>query len=86
MTDVGANVWETPDTWRLHSSSNAGRFYGKTETRRVDSHDINGWFVGLLETTDNTYFFATNIGADRDATGSNASKITLSILSDLNIW
>lgn len=68
------------------SSSEAGRIYGKTGTGRVDGHDINGWFVGFLETTDNTYFFATNIQADRDAAGSNASEITLSILSDLNIW
>ena len=43
---------------------------------------------GLLavETEDNTYFFATNIGADRDATGGNATEITMSILSDMNIW
>lgn len=68
------------------SSSEAGRIYGKTGTGRVDGHDINGWFVGFLETTDHTYFFATNIGADKDAAGSNASEITLSILSDLNIW
>ena len=34
----------------------------------------------------NTYFFATNIGADSDATGGNATEITMSILSDMNIW
>lgn len=68
------------------SSSDAGTFYGKTGTGRVDGQDVNGWFVGLLETTDNTYFFATNIGADSDATGGNATEITMSILSDMNIW
>ena len=52
----------------------------------MDGQDVNGWFVGLLETADNTYFFATNIGADRDATGGNATEITMSILSDMNIW
>jgi bla regulator protein BlaR1 len=68
------------------SSSDAGTFYGKTGTGRVDGQDVNGWFVGFVETKDNTYFFATNIGADNNATGGNATKITMSILSDMNIW
>ena len=68
------------------SSSDAGTFYGKTGTGRVDGQDVNGWFIGFIETSDNTYFFATNIGADSDATGGNATEITMSILSDMNIW
>lgn len=68
------------------SSSDAGTFYGKTGTGRVDGQDVNGWFIGYIETADNTYFFATNIGAESDATGSNATEITMSILSDMNIW
>ena len=68
------------------SSSDAGTFYGKTGTGRVDGQDVNGWFIGYIETADNTYFFATNIGADSDATGGNATEITMSILSDINIW
>ena len=68
------------------SSSDVGTFYGKTGTGRVNGQDVNGWFVGLLETANNTYFFATNIGADTGATGSNATEITMSILSDMNIW
>ncbi len=68
------------------SSSDAGTFYGKTGTGRVDGQDVNGWFIGFVETTDNTYFFATNIGADRGAAGGNAAEITMSILSDMNIW
>lgn len=67
-------------------SSDAGTFYGKTGTGRVDGQDVNGWFVGFVETADNTYFFAANIGADSDASGSNATEITMSILSDMNIW
>ena len=67
-------------------SSDAGTFYGKTGTGRVDGQDVNGWFIGFVETTDNTYFFAANIGADSDASGSNATEITMSILSDMNIW
>ena len=68
------------------SSSDAGTFYGKTGTGRVDGQDVNGWFIGYIETVDNTYFFATNIGADSDATGGNATEITMSILSNMNIW
>lgn len=68
------------------SSSSFGDFYGKTGTGRVNGQDINGWFIGFIENTDNTYFFATNIQNEQHATGSKASDITLSILSDLNIW
>ena len=68
------------------ASSDAGTFYGKTGTGRVNGQDVNGWFIGYIETADNTYFFATNIGADSDATGGNATEITMSILSDMNIW
>ena len=67
-------------------ASDAGTFYGKTGTGRVDGQDVNGWFIGYIETVDNTYFFATNIGADSDATGGNATEIAMSILSDMNIW
>ena len=67
-------------------ASDGGTFYGKTGTGRVDGQDVNGWFIGYIETADNTYFFATNIGADSDATGGNATEITMSILSDMNIW
>ena len=67
-------------------SSESKNFYGKTGTGRVDGQDVNGWFVGLLETTGNTYFFATNIQATENATGSKASEISLSILSHMGIW
>lgn len=67
-------------------SSDTGIFYGKTGTGCVDGQDVNGWFIGYIETENNTYYFATNIGADKDATGNNATKITMSILSDMNIW
>ena len=67
-------------------SSEGKNFYGKTGTGRVDGQDVNGWFVGLLETTGNTYFFATNIQAAENATGGKASEISLSILSHMGIW
>ena len=68
------------------STSSFGDFYGKTGTGRVNGQDINGWFVGFIENANNSYFFATNIQSEQHATGSKASDITLSILSDLNIW
>ena len=68
------------------STSSFGDFYGKTGTGRVNGQDINGWFIGFIENADNAYFFATNIQSEQHATGSKASDITLSILSDLNIW
>ena len=52
----------------------------------MDGQDVNGWFIGYIETADSTYFFSTNIGAESNATGSNATEITMSILSDMNIW
>lgn len=68
------------------STEHAGTFYGKTGTGRVDGQDVNGWFIGYIETTDNTYFFATNIRSDDRATGNTAAEITMSILSDWQIW
>ncbi len=79
------NVNAVKDSICLFSSENES-FYGKTGTGRVDGQDVNGWFVGLLETTGNTYFFATNIQAAENATGSKASEISLAILSNMGIW
>ena len=79
------NINAVKDSIRL-SSSDTGTLYGKTGTGRVNGQDVNGWFIGYIETADNTYFFATNISADSDATGGNATEITMSILSDMNIW
>lgn len=68
------------------SSSKNGKFYGKTGTGRINEKDVNGWFIGYIETNDNTYFFATNIQATENASGKRASEISLSILSDMDIW
>ena len=84
------NINAVKDSICLFSSENFSsegkNFYGKTGTGRVDGQDVNGWFVGLLETAGNTYFFATNIQAAENATGSKASEISLSILSHMGIW
>ena len=68
------------------SSSDAGSFYGKTGTGRVNGQDINGWFIGYVETSDNSYYFATNIQSDSNATGKKAFEITSNILKKLHIW
>ena len=68
------------------SSSDAGNFFGKTGTGRINNRDVNGWFVGYVETSDNTYYFSVNIKADSNASGSAAAKIAMSVLSDLEIW
>ena len=79
------NINVVKDSICLFTSEN-NSFYGKTGTGRVDGQDVNGWFIGFIETNGNTYFFATNIQNNANATGSNATEITMKILSDMNIW
>lgn len=68
------------------SASGSNALYGKTGTGAVNGQDVNGWFVGFVEAQNRTCFFATNIHAEDDATGSTAAEITLSILSALSVW
>ncbi len=68
------------------SSSDAGNLFGKTGTGRIDGMDVNGWFAGYVEAPDNTWFFAANIAADDNASGSKAAEITRRILSEMDIW
>ncbi|GAA6375251.1 BlaR1 family beta-lactam sensor/signal transducer [Firmicutes bacterium i23-0019-B6] len=70
----------------LLSTTSSGSLYGKTGTGRVNGKDVNGWFIGYIETANNTYYFATNIQSSSDATGSQATEITESVLSNLGIW
>lgn len=70
----------------LLSTTSSGSLYGKTGTGRVNGKDVNGWFIGYIETSNNTYYFATNIQSSSDATGSQATEITESVLSNLGIW
>lgn len=63
-------------------------FSGKTGTGSSTNGITNvstrcGWFIGYLETPDNTYIFATNIQDQEEASGSKALEITTSILNDL---
>ncbi|WP_010283771.1 BlaR1 family beta-lactam sensor/signal transducer [Bacillus timonensis] len=59
---------------------------GKTGTGNVNGKNINGWFIGYVETDDKTYFFATNIQNEDNSYGSKAADITLSILRDKGIY
>ncbi len=60
--------------------------YGKTGTGNVNGQNVNGWFIGYIENSQNTYFFATNIQAEQQASGSIASEITLNLLETMGIW
>ena len=70
----------------LIEKNEEARLSGKTGTGAVNGKNINGWFIGYVETKNNTYFFATNIQNEDDSFGSKAGEITLSILNDLGIY
>ena len=78
------NIAAVKNSLRL-SSSEVYTLYGKTGTGNVNGNNVNGWFIGYVETNDNTYFFATNIRSNINASGSQAAEITLDILKNLNI-
>lgn len=78
------NIQAVKDSLRLDASP-SGTLYGKTGTGQVDGENVNGWFVGFTETADNTYFFAVNIHAESNASGSKAAEIALDVLDEMNI-
>lgn len=59
---------------------------GKTGTGSVNGKNINGWFIGYVETKKNTYFFATNIQNENNSYGSKAAEITKNILKSKGIY
>lgn len=73
------------DTIKLETKNNA-TIYGKTGTGTVNNKHVNGWFIGYVESQNNTFFFATNIKSDHHAKGSIAEDITKSILEDKVIY
>ncbi|WP_188456900.1 BlaR1 family beta-lactam sensor/signal transducer [Virgibacillus oceani] len=70
----------------LLEEKNGARLSGKTGTGTVNGKQINGWFIGYVETGNNTYFFAANIQNENKSSGSKAAEITLSILNDKGIY
>lgn len=81
----GNNVNAVKDAILLASTPD-GSFSGKTGTGRVDGQDTNGWFIGYIEKSGHVYYFATNIQGSSNTTGSVATEISLSILSDMGLW
>ena len=79
------NVLSVKNAIKIVGTSD-GTFYGKTGTGCIDGQDINGWFIGYIETSNNIYYFATNIQSDSNATGKKALEITSAILKKLHIW
>ncbi|MED2972889.1 BlaR1 family beta-lactam sensor/signal transducer [Fictibacillus sp. B-59209] len=79
------NIQTIKDAIKLEEK-NGSLLSGKTGTGMVNNKNINGWFIGYVETKDNTYFFATNIQKEDNANGSIAAQITLSILRDKGIY
>lgn len=69
----------------LLSSASDRTLYGKTGTGQVNGQNTNGWFVGYVENPGCVSYFAVNIQG-KDAAGTTASEIALSILSDWDIW
>ncbi|MCR6105682.1 BlaR1 family beta-lactam sensor/signal transducer [Salipaludibacillus agaradhaerens] len=79
------NVEFVKEVLKLEENAN-GSLFGKTGTGIVNGQAINGWFIGFLETEDDTYFFAANIHNSDNSTGSEAAEITLSILKSEGLY
>lgn len=64
-----------------------GRLYGKTGTGMVNGKNVNGWFIGFVEKSDNRFYFAINIqNKDGQAQGSKAAEIAKQILHHKKIY
>lgn len=61
------------------------KLYGKTGTGTVNELEVMGWFIGFVETTDNTYFFAVNLQNASGTNGKEAAQITYSIFDTMGI-
>lgn len=79
------NIQTVKDMIKIEEKDGA-QLSGKTGTGSVNGKNINGWFIGYVETAKNTYFFATNIQNEHSSYGSKAAEITLSILRDKEIY
>ncbi len=73
------------DILRLSEKSGAA-LSGKTGTGSVNGSIVNGWFIGYVENAGRTVIFATNIQGKDSASGSAATKITLEILKNKEIY
>lgn len=77
------NIQAVKDAMFL-AESDAGKLYGKTGTgATADGENINGWFVGFLESEDHVYSFALRLWDSPLADGNTASRIAMNILNDI---
>lgn len=79
------NIQTVKEAMKLEQR-NSRELYGKTGTGTVNGNEINGWFIGYVESAENTYYFATNIQNEENASGKRAAEITLSILKEKGIY
>ena len=79
------NIQTVKDSIKLERKEGA-LLSGKTGTGTVNGKNINGWFIGYVESGQDTYFFATNIQNENNSNGSKAAEITLSILKQKGIY
>lgn len=78
------NVQAVKDAIYL-AERDGSRLYGKTGTGRNGDEDVIGWFIGFLETSDHTYFFAVSLQDDANANGAAAVQILYAILETMKI-
>ncbi|MDQ0221177.1 BlaR1 family beta-lactam sensor/signal transducer [Peribacillus cavernae] len=80
-----SNIQTVKDSLLLEKTNN-NRLSGKTGTAVVNGGNSDGWFMGYVETADNTFFFAVHIQGGKQEGGSAAAKIALSILEKEGIY
>lgn len=69
----------------LSESNNGVPIYGKTGTGNIDGKNVAGWYIGYVETAENTYFFATYLHSENGIDGPQVQEITKNILSQLDM-
>ncbi len=77
---AGARAQELVRELLTHYCENGITLRGKTGSGAKGDDNILGWFVGTLTRPDDTYVFALNISADRDASGRKARELVYRIL------
>ena len=62
---------------------NESGFYGKTGTGRLEDANIAGWFIGFVESPENTRFIAVYLNSPEGADGAAAYEIARRILDEM---
>ena len=64
---------------------NEAGFYGKTGTGRLEDANIAGWFIGFVESPENTRFIAVYLNSPEGADGAAAYEIACRILKKTEV-